>query len=173
MKKRYLIFGSVAFFAFFAKAQTRDSTQQKINRTDVELVYNHYVQSGNNSAVTGGVGTEKLTVYGPAINIERSVGKNAISFNLGADIISSASTDKIDFIASSASSLDARSYLNASYERKFEKQKLSVYAGTGFSIESDYFSTGSKLGFLKESKNKLFTYAAEFLMFNDDLRWGG
>ena len=109
MKKKIIIVSSLSFLQFFAHAQqVKDSAIQKINKTAIELVYNHYLQDGNNSAVTGGVGTEELTVYGPSINIKNTYSKSNLSFNLGADIISSASTDNIDFVVSSASAKDAR-----------------------------------------------------------------
>src|SRR5207344_9873 len=104
MKKKYLVFGSLALLHLTAKTQPPgDSTTIKPRSSEIELVYNHYLQNGNHSAVTGGTGTEKLTVYGPAIRILRSSGKNVYEFNVGADIISSASTDNIDFVISSAS----------------------------------------------------------------------
>ena len=71
-----------------------------IKKTDIELLYNHYVQDGSNSAVTGGIGTEKLIVYAPAIKVSHKSKQNIFSLNAGADIISSASTDNIDFIVS-------------------------------------------------------------------------
>jgi hypothetical protein len=173
MKKKFLIIGSLAFFHFFAKAQpAKDSAQEKISKTEIELVYNHYMQDGQNSAVTGGIGTEKLTVYGPMLNIKNSAGKHSLAFNAGTDIITSASTDKIDFVTSSASKRDARYYLNTTYEKTLVKQNLAVYGGLGFSIESDYFSIASKIGLSKEDKKHLRSYSAQFQVFNDDLRWG-
>jgi hypothetical protein len=173
MRKRYLIIGGLVFSHFFALGQVpKDTLSEKINKTDIELVYSHYIQDGNNSAVTGGIGTEKLTVYGPAVTIKRIAGNNSIAFNLGADIITSASTDNIDTVMSSASRTDMRTYANATYEHKFDKLNLSVFGGIGFSIESDYFSIGSKLGLVKEDKKNLRSYSVQFQVFNDDLRWG-
>ena len=173
MKRKYLIIGSLVFSHFFAKAQVpQDTIIEKINRTEIELVYNHYMQDGNNSAVTGGIGTEKLTVYGPSLTMKKIVGNNSLAFNLGADIITSASVDNIDSVMSSASRRDARSFFNATYEHQFEKQNLALFGGIGFSIESDYFSIGSKLGLVKEDKKKLRSYSIQFQLFNDDLRWG-
>jgi hypothetical protein len=173
MKKRYLIIGSLAFMQFMANAKTSgDSTKYKPNKTEIELVYNHYIQDGNKSAVTGGIGTEQLTVYGPALNLENSFGKNTLTFNLGADIISSASLDNIDFVKSSASKVSRRGYLIGNYSRQFEKQNLNINGGLGLSIESAYFSVSSNLGFTKSDKDKLRTYSAQLLIFNDDLRWG-
>jgi hypothetical protein len=173
MKKKYLVLGSFALLPYSLKAQVvKDTLAKKVRKTEIELVYNHYLQDGNNSAVTGGVGTEKLVVYGPSLTVKKTFNKNALSFNLGADIISSASTDNIDFIKSSASEVDARMFTNLTYERMLEKSNASAYGGIGFSIESDYFSIASKLGFTKTDELNNRTYSFQFQMFNDDLRWG-
>ena len=172
MIKRHWLIGALVFFPFFTKAQfVIDTAQVKVKKTEIELVYNHYLQDGNNSAVTGGIGTEELTVYGPSLTIKRTSGKHAITFNTGSDIISSASTDNIDYIVSSASSMDARSYLDVKYEREL-KQDISVFGGGGVSVESDYLSINSKVGFFKKNKRKGQTYLLELQMYNDDLRWG-
>ena len=173
MKRTYLIVGSLSFLHFFSNAQVlKDTASTVVNKTDIEIVYSHYLQDGNNSAVTGGIGTEKLIVYGPALHLKNTSGKNSVSFNIGADIISSASTDNIDFVVSSASKEDIRTYLNGSYSKKFEKQHLHIHGGSGFSIESDYFSVLGSLGLIKKDKNELRSFSVQFQFFNDDLRWG-
>ncbi|WP_431121468.1 DUF3570 domain-containing protein [Flagellimonas flava] len=172
MNKRTLLVGSLAFSLLMAKAQNRSKSEFKVKETEVELLYNHYLQNGDNSAVTGGEGTERLTVYGPSFNLKKKLGKNGINFQLGADIISSASTDNIDRIKSSASRLDARSYTSLHYTRYLEKSKMTLSVGLSGSIESDYFSIGKHLGVTKTSQNDMQTYSAELQIFNDDLRWG-
>ncbi len=172
MNKRTILVGSLAFSLLFSKAQEQKTPKFKLKETEVELLYNHYLQSGDNSAVTGGEGTEQLVVYGPSFNLKKTIGKNGINFQLGTDIISSASTDNIDRIQSSASRLDARSYTSLHYSRYFEKSKITLSAGLSGSIESDYFSIGKFLGISKNSQNDMQTYSAELQIFNDDLRWG-
>lgn len=130
------------------------------------------MQDGNNSAVTGGIGSESLTVYCPAFNLKKTSGKNALALNLGADVISSASTDRIDYVMSSASRVDTRYYANTVYEYNFDKKNLVVSGGAGFSIESDYFSLSGKVGVTKEDKNNNRSFSAQFQIFDDDLRWG-
>ncbi|SHG25764.1 DUF3570 domain-containing protein [Flagellimonas flava] len=172
MNKRTILVGSLAFSILFGKAQKPKNKAFKVRETEVELLYNHYIQDGDNSAVTGGEGTERLIVYGPSFGLKKTFGKNGINFQLGADIISSASTDNIDRVQSSASRLDARSYTNLGYSRYFEKSKSSISIGLSGSIESDYFSFGKYLGWTKTSKSDMQTYSAELQVFNDDLRWG-
>lgn len=172
MKKRYLVLGSVAFLNYFAKAQQRaDTTVQKVKQVDIELVYDQYLQDGNNSAVTGGQGTEELMVYGPQLTISGTTESHSVSIQTGIDVISSASTDNIDFVESSASKVDARTYLNGTYTH-YLAGGLAISANAGFSIESDYFSLGYMVGVSKENTERLSSWFARLQVFNDDLRWG-
>ena len=43
---------------------------KKLKTEEVNFVSSYYHQDGNNSAVTGGVGTEKLTDFGNTIDIK-------------------------------------------------------------------------------------------------------
>jgi hypothetical protein len=173
MKRKYLIIGSLAFAQFFAKAQSGEIADSiRVKKTEIEMVYNHYLQKGSNSAVTGGIGTERLTVYGPALALRNVSGKNAFSLEMGADVISSASTDNIDFVVSSASVRDIRAYMNSSYSRQLEKQRLQLNAGFGLSVESDYLSLSGSLGIIRKNKNLQRTLTANIQFYKDDLRWG-
>ena len=67
MKKPYLIVGSLACTIWLAQAQQEETI--RVSQSDISLVYNQYLQTGDNSAVTGGIGTERLTIYGPAFSI--------------------------------------------------------------------------------------------------------
>ncbi len=171
MNKKSILVGSLAFSLLFSKAQNKENSTFEVNETEIDLVYNHYIQDGDNSAVTGGEGTEKLSVFGPTFNLKRTFGKNQIGFQFGIDVISSASTDRIDRVMSSASRTDYRGYSNLNYSRYFEKSKLSVNIGLSGSVESDYLSIGKHIGITKTSKNDMRTFSADLQIFNDDLRW--
>jgi len=175
MKKNYLAVAMLCSLLFSAKAQKNDSVylEKTVSKTDIELVYSHYVQDGNNSAVTGGKGTEKLTVYSPSARIVHTFRDyHTIRFVGGADAISSASTDLIDAVVSSASRKDLRSYANLNYERKLKQKDLSFGIGSGFSIESDYFSIPVSISSEYTTPSRLQTYSIAFQAFFDDLRWG-
>ncbi len=172
MKKRYLLAGSLAFLNYFTRAQQKnDSVAARVKQVDIELVYNQYFQDGSHSAVTGGEGTEKLTVYGPQLNITGTNGNHSIGIQTGIDVISSASTDNIDFVESSASRLDARTYLNGTYTH-YLANGLALSANLGFSVESDYSSLGYMAGVAKENEENLSSWFFRLQIYNDDLRWG-
>lgn len=171
MKTKYLALGGLAFLFPTTQAQS-ESEEEQIDKSTIEVVYNHYIQDGNNSAVTGGIGTEELSVYGSSFSLTKQKTKYDFSFQLGTDIISSASTDNIDYVVSSVSSVDGRYYTNATYKRKFKSSDLVAYGGGGISVESDYVSISSKIGLTKTNQSQTRTYNLDFEMFNDDLRWG-
>ena len=135
-------------------------------------MYDQYLQNGENSAITGGIGTEKLTVFGPALNIKTTFGENSIAFNFGSDIISSASTDNIDYVVSSASAIDLRNHAEGTYSHNFGKKNLVLRGGFGFSMESDYLSFSQSAGISKTYPERMRTLSADVRIYSDDLRWG-
>lgn len=173
MKKRYLVLGMLAL-AMKGKVQGQDTVFQKniISKTDIEVVFSWYGQDGDHSAVTGGIGTEALNVYAPSINFSHILGKNSYTFDFGTDVISSASTDNIDYVVSSASRSDFRAYTNLGYSRKLGKKDTEIGAGTGFSMESDYMAIPVKLTFDYKSPSGNRELHAVLSGSFDDLRWG-
>lgn len=175
MKRKFLLAGILSAFLLQSKAQNADSSYQKstLSKTEVELVYNHYIQDGHNSAVTGGIGTEKLTVYSPSVRIGQTFKEyNTLRFVGGVDIVSSASADNIDFVMSSASKRDARSYGNLNYQRQLKRKDLKLGIGSGFSIESDYLSIPILASAEYTNPTKTRTYSFDFQAYFDDMRWG-
>ena len=174
MNKKFILVGAIALSPLAANAQTENNSTPtaKVNTTEIEILYNHYLQDGNKSPVTGGEGTQKLSVYGPSTNVNRTVGKNKWNINLGADVITSASTDNIDFVVSSASIHDTRGYLNTGYAREIGENKLTLSGGGGISMESEYLSISQYLGLTKESKDEMRNFSLKLQAYNDDLRWG-
>ena len=172
MNKKYLVIGGMIILTYLKKAKAQDTSGVKVNLTEVEVVYGHYMQDGNHSAVTGGEGTEELTVYSPKVSVKKIKSRANYGFNAGVDIITSASTDKIDFVNSSASLHDARTYTDVFYGLMNKKENFSFNIGTGISFESDYLSTNAKAGVVFENEKKLRTYSADLKFYFDDLRWG-
>ena len=174
MKVKYLIFGSIAFYSYFARSQDAVSTRKegKISKTEIEILYSHYIQDGDHSAVTGGTGTEKLTVYSPAIYLKKTSDRNTYMLKGGVDVISSASTDNIDYVVSSASRRDARGYLQLDFSRTFSGNRLALGGGAGLSIESDYFSKALRLSAEYTPTERMWTWFMNVQLFFDDLRWG-
>lgn len=158
-----------------AYGQKGDSSYAKkqLRQTDVQLLFSYYGQDGDHSAVTGGTGTEKLTVYAPEIGLQhRFNDANRLDFSTGVDVITSASTDKIDFVVSSASRRDARIHANVGYNHTFKRYGLTTGGSAAFSMESDYLSWGGGLSLSHQDQSQSRLLGLSFRAFFDDLRWG-
>ena len=176
MKK--IIISIIALFGFFnAKAQenTNSEASKKLKLDEVKLVSSYYQQTGNNSAVTGGIGSEKLDDISNSIdvvlvNYDKKLRKNKYTLDVGIDHYSSASSDMIDMKAnSSASSADTRIYPSLSWSRENEKKGSTIMGGVSFSSEFDYQSIGANLGFAQKTPNKMGEFSAKVQAFVDQV----
>lgn len=174
MKKRYLVLGLItAACTSFGQVNKKNYTKKELSHTDVEMVFSYYNQNNDHSAVTGGIGTEDLQVYVTHLsldNIKDSV--RTVHFDMGFDVISSASTDNIDFVLSSASKVDTRVYSSLGYNRLLQDKKTTWGVNTSFSIESDYLSWGQLLSVSHINESQTRELSASVQMYFDDLRWG-
>lgn len=157
-----------------AAGVAQDTTYQKqeLVPSDIRLLLSYYTQDGEHSAVTGGIGTEKLKVYSVKYDYKRAVGKfSKLLLDLGIDIISSASTDQIDFNMSSASRKDGHETVALGYSRTHRKRPVEYGAKLKGSLESDYLSKGFEVWGNIQAPN-LATYGANVQIYLADLRWG-
>lgn len=149
---------------------------------DVDFLFNYYDQEGNNSAVTGGIGTEELNDYSSIILIKIPVDSGDwVQLNSGINVYTSASTDKIDTRVSSASFRDARVRMFLTYHKELPKRKQFLRFQGGGSVESDYISSslGMGWGIRSEDNNQdlylgLHSYLDTWmLIFPDEIRGTG
>lgn len=133
---------------------------RKLKVEEVDFVSSYYQQDGNNSAVTGGIGTEKLNDFATTIDVKLSrydlrQRKHTLTGEIGFDSYSSASSDKIDpSTVSSASSADKRFYPSLTYSIANERKRSTVSVNGSISTEYDYFSKGLGIGWSKLSQDK-------------------
>ncbi|WP_145860866.1 DUF3570 domain-containing protein [Pedobacter suwonensis] len=169
MKKIYLhvlfmYFGILGTYAQSrpepAKVDSSKYQSRKLKVDEVNLVSAYYHQNGNNSAVTGGIGTEKLSDFANTIDLQMSKfnkrgKKNTFLFELGVDHYTSASSDKIDpNTISSASSADTRIYPSLNWTHSNEETGNSFGFTGSYSTEFDYQSLGAAFNLTRLSKDK-------------------
>lgn len=133
--------------------QTMNGFKMKPNSKEVEANFlsSYYNQDGNNSPVTGGIGTEALTDFANVFIINVPLDSiNSIGLYGGADAYTSASTDNIDSNVSSASVNDVRGYGTLSYNRKNLKRGETYGIRGGYSKEYDYKSLSAGVSITKE-----------------------
>ena len=141
-------------------SDTSNYQSRKLKIDEINLVSAYYHQTGNNSAVTGGIGTEKLSDFANTIDLQLSKfnkagNKNTFLFELGVDHYTSASSDKIDpSTISSASMADTRVYPSLNWTHSNEKTGNAFGFTGSFSTEYDYQSLGAGFNLTRLSKDK-------------------
>lgn len=160
----------------FSQTFKLDSTtvyeKKSLTFEEVNIVSSYYHQEGNHSAITGGLGTEKLTDIANVIDfkLSRTTGKGKkyiYGGELGIDYYTSASSDNIDTRVSSASSQDVRVYPSLIYAVENLNTGVSKGGNLAFSKEYDYTSLGGGLKYSKVSKNKNTEFGARANVFFD------
>ncbi|PCJ98449.1 MAG: hypothetical protein COA50_02795 [Flavobacteriaceae bacterium] len=162
MKKNLIfLFILISFFGF---SQVDNNSYQKrvLETAEIDLLFSYYNQNGENSAVTGGEGTEKLTDATSSIVVNLPMNADdVLTVDIGISAYSSASTSNINpldgnnntispFSASSgASQSDVLAYVQPSYQHTSADRNSIVSANIYVSSEYDYFSLGFGGGFTR------------------------
>lgn len=176
MKKVILSIGMYCAFLQVAQAQetlfksnkfsiakqdtSSDFVKRQLKFEEVNLVSGYYFQDGNNSAITGGIGSEKLTDFANSFEIrfsklDRYNRTHSITADVNIDRYSSASSDKIDpLTVSSASREDTHIYPSISWSVKDDLLGTTQGLSYAFSTEYDYKSHGFTGSYTKLSKDK-------------------
>lgn len=147
------------FNLFAQDAVDTGFTTRKLKFEEANFISSYYHQDGNRSAVTGGLGTEKLTDVANVFDLKLSGydlknRKHSLTFEAGVDTYTSASSDMIDAKAnSSASSHDVRFYPSVAWTVENEKKGTNFGLNTSYSHEFDYTSFGIGSSFYLKSKN--------------------
>lgn len=166
-------------FQAYSQTQQTDSTNyksQKLKIDEINLVSSYYKQDGENSAVTGGIGTEELTDISNTIDVKLvkygSTGKkHTLDVEVGVDHYTSASSDRIDLTGnSSASSKDNRFYPSLTYALENEEKGTTFSAGVSSSSEFDYQSFGGNVSYSKKTKDRNGEFTARFQAFFDQVK---
>ncbi|MFN0255616.1 DUF3570 domain-containing protein [Pedobacter ureilyticus] len=181
MKKVFLTVATAFALLHPGFAQTNSKTEstgyqsRKLKLEEINLVSSYYSQDGNNAAVTGGVGSQKLTdianVFEVKLNRYTSKErKHTFGLEVGIDHYTSASSDKIDLQAnSSASHADTRIYPSLSWSVENEKKGTTLALGLSSSAEYDYLSFGGNIAFSAKTKDRNGEFTAKFQTYLDQV----
>ena len=169
MKKIILAIGLYCSFLQGVKAQESDSLAYKkraLKIEEINLVGGYYDQDGHNSAVTGGIGTEKLTDLASSFEIrlsklDKKYRIHSFTADMNIDLYTSASSDNIDpLTVSSASRKDTHIYPSLSWSMKDDVTRTTHGLSYSYSTEYDYKSHGFSANYaaLTKDKNTEFTF---------------
>jgi hypothetical protein len=161
--------------------------ERKLKVEEIDLVGSYYTQDGNNSAVTGGIGTEKLSDFSNTLTINLSKLnkkniKHRFGVEMGFDSYTSASSDMIDpNTITSPSYTDQRYYPSLFWSRENAKTGNTFGASVAYSQEWDYKSYGAGIAYSKSFNENNSTFALKanvfldkwWMIFPDELRPDG
>ena len=181
MRKIYLCVAALYLGIVASHAQTKtlpvkDSSNyeaRKLKIEEINIISAYYHQDGNNSAVTGGIGTEKLTDFANTFDLQLSKygtsgKKHTFTFELGIDHYTSASSDKIDPNSiSSASRQDTRVYPSLNWTVSNNKTGNAFGLTESYSHEFDYQSFGGGINLTRVSKDKNTQFDFKGMVFLD------
>lgn len=140
--------------SIFAQDSTSTYKKRVLEAPEVDFLVSYYSQDGDNAAVSGGIGTEKLTDLTPTIVVAIPLNDDdVLTIDAGVSAYTSASSSNVDpfdsnspadpFVASSgASASDLWAGGNFSYSHSSDSRNDIVSAKVSVSSEYDYFSIG-------------------------------
>lgn len=179
MKKIFLTAAAVfALLHSFAQTSSKDTSgfqSKKLKLEEINLVSSYYTQDGNNAAVTGGIGSQKLTDIANVFDVKLTkydsrARKHTFGLEVGIDHYTSASSDKIDLQAnSSASHADTRIYPSLSWSVENEKKGTTFSLGLSSSTEFDYQSFGGNISFSTKTKDRSGEFTAKLQTYLDQV----
>ncbi|WP_199141370.1 DUF3570 domain-containing protein [Pedobacter sp. ASV12] len=181
MKKIFLT-AAMAFALLHTQAQTatpKENTgfeSRKLKLDEINLVSSYYTQNGNNAAVTGGIGSQKLNDIANVFDVKLSKydsksRKHTFGLEVGIDHYTSASSDMIDLHAnSSASHADTRIYPSLSWSMENEKKGTTWALGLSSSSEFDYQSFGGNVSFSAKTKDRSGEFTAKLQTYLDQVK---
>ena len=164
-----------SLFAAFSQNTSSDTSykSRKLTFEEANLVSSYYRQNGNNSSVTGGIGTEKLSDIANVIDIKLNKWdarnrKHSIDVEVGIDHYTSASSDNVDpRNISSASHADTRLYPSVNWSMENQRKGTTIGAGLSLSNEFDYLSYGANILFAQKTKNRNGEFTAKAQVYLD------
>jgi len=161
-------------FSLYEPVDTSSYNARALRVDEIDFVSSYYNQNGNHSAVTGGIGTEKVTdiATGLTLNLvwlNQAMNKNTLAIGFGFDYHTAASQAFVS--KTGASSPDGtRIYPSVDWTVENEKKGLSFGIGTYYSGEYNYQSLGADLHFSQKTKDKSGEFTAKLQGYFDQVK---
>lgn len=177
MRKLCLSFVGMFLACFGSWAQsssTGDYKNLNLKVEDVNIVSGYYTQNGNHSAVTGGIGTQKVTDLSNTIDLKLTKydildRKHSFNIELGMDHHTSASAAYVSTTGASRTG-GTRIYPSFNWQVENAKKRTTFGLGASLSHEYTYNSFGLNILFAKKSKDDNREFTAKGTLFLDAVK---
>lgn len=159
---RFSLILALIFLSYQAYSQEETSQYKKrvLENTEVDFLASYYTQDGDNAAVSGGIGTEKLTEGAPTVVVSIPVNEDdVLTIDAGVSAYTSASSSNVNpFDDANANPYDAStgaSYsdtwfgVTGTYSHSSDDRNTIWTGKASVSNEYDYFSVGFGGSFTK------------------------
>ena len=153
---------------------TTDYRPRRFRLDEVNLFSSYYTQNGDHSAVTGGIGTEKVTDNSNGIDLNflwlnNSLNKNTLSVGLGYDHHTSASSAYVA-LNGGAKPGGTRIYPSLDWTVENTKQGTSFGIGAYYSGEYNYKSIGLDLHWSTKTADKNGEFGVKLQGYFDEVK---
>ncbi|HWB25603.1 MAG TPA: DUF3570 domain-containing protein [Chitinophagaceae bacterium] len=160
----------------FSQSSSTDSTgyePRPLNLEEANLVTSYYQQTGDHSAVTGGIGTEKVTDFSNGFELKFTGVdyhglKHTLTAGLGIDHHTSASSAYVSKTGASKTG-GSRVYPSLNWEVENRPEGTTFGAGLYYSSEYNYKSFGINAEFAKKT-NSNGEFSAKGNVFFDQVK---
>lgn len=146
---------------------------RKLTLDEVNFVTSYYTQTGNHSAVTGGIGTEAVTDIANGLDLNfvwfgNNQNKNTLAIGLGFDYHTAASQAYVNKTGAS-SPTGTRLYPSVDWTIESAKTGNTFGLGTYYSTEYNYNSLGADLHFSVKTDHKNGEFSTKLQGYFDNV----
>ncbi len=144
---------------------------RRLHVDEVDFVTSYYNQNGDHSAVTGGIGSEKVTDLANSLDLHlvwlsKSLNKNTLAVGLGFDYHTAASQAYVSQTGASKAT-GTRVYPSLDWTVESAKSGNTFGIGAYYSGEFNYHSLGADLHFSVKTDNKMGEFSAKLQGYFD------
>lgn len=161
-------------FRGWAQTSSDDYKNQNLRLEEVNIVSGYYSQTGDHSAVTGGIGTQKLSDISNTIDLKLVKTdifdrKHSINIGIGIDHHTAASSANVSTTGASRMG-GTRFYPSLNWQVDNDQKRTSFGLGASYSHEYTYQSFGVNAMFSKRSRNDNREFSAKANLFIDQVK---
>ncbi|MDO3627324.1 DUF3570 domain-containing protein [Mucilaginibacter sp. BT774] len=164
----------VSLFRPVGDPEPAEYNPRALHVDEINLVSSYYWQNGDHSAVTGGVGTEKVTDISNGIDLKLVWGdpkakQNSLTLGLGIDHHTSASAAYVN-VSGASNPGGSRIYPSIDWTTENIKKGSSFGIGAYYSGEYNYQSLGADMHFSQKTADKNGEFSAKVQAYFDQVK---
>ena len=164
----------VSLFKPIGQPEPSEYHPRGLHIDEINLVSSYYWQNGDHSAVTGGIGTEKVTDISNGLDLKMvwgdpKVKQNSLTVGIGFDHHTSASAAYVN-VSGASNTGGSRIYPSIDWTAENIKKGSSFGIGAYYSGEYNYQSLGADVHFSQKTADKNGEFTAKVQAYFDQVK---